>query len=182
MNNIIDIFWNINFCVDTYLHSLILFTILSFFFMLYISKIKASTFGDKINEVIDTDMTDIIKDIKSDTVSTYNIVDKIDKIISKPYALTETNNEGLFNLIIILNIILWSFFIILLLVLKQCYCLIKIDMLAILIDGLFIFLYITIIQYLFFKKIELNYDALLPSFISRHFFDNIKKKFALSNV
>lgn len=175
---LIDIFWNAKFGMNAYLHSLILFSILTCFFIYYISNLTSSAFGNEITNIIDNKLTPLITNIKNENNLNINnnIFNKLEIIYKKPYEITTINNTGLFNTIILINLILWFFFIIGVLIIKQYSNLSNLDIISVFVENFLVFACVGVIEFLFFTKIAFKYVPIMPSFMSTEFLNIIKNK------
>jgi len=170
-----DIIKNPEFIVNMVLHSAILFTFLSLFFKLYISKLSTDTFNKEINHMINSSLGNNLDIIKNN-----NIVKALPKvelvnIFSKPNRVVETHNNGLFNSVLIANIMLWSLVVIIILIFKFS-CNIDINLTELITDNVVVFAIIGVFEYLFFTKIAFKFVPVLPSFISNQSLSILKSK------
>ena len=181
--NPINIFWNARFGMNAYLHSLILLSILTCFFILYISKLTSGAFTDEVNSIIGDQLGPIVTDIRvkyniGQNNSVTTIINELQETVKKPYDLTESINSGLFNTITSINVILWIFFVIGVLIIRNCSELNNIDIFLVMVENLMVFTFIGVIEYLFFTKVAFKYIPVAPSFISKQFVEMIRTKFS----
>jgi len=196
---------NPNFIMNAVLHSLILFSFLSVFFYLYISHLTSGAFQDQINSLIESMITKdtkekIINGIQSfiDTnpnakyillllginVDDLNNIQSSDKvkyilqrfasITNKPDPTTTLMNKSLFSLILIINIMIWIFYVILCTMFSVYDS--NFHIFEIIIENLIIFIFIGIIEFLFFTKIAFKFIPVLPSYITTEFLTLVKDK------
>ena len=99
-------FTDVNFNMNIYLHSLILFTFLSIFFIFYITKLSKKAF--------DTEMTELIHKLSTEQIKNNPFIQNLiaseqyDKIINmymQPHVKTEISNSGLFNIVFAINLL-----------------------------------------------------------------------------
>lgn len=167
------------FIVNMLLHSILLFNILSILFIKYISKITTHTFNEEISHTITTSMGEKFNTIMNNNIVHGLVKDKtktqIYNLFAKPYKETEIRNKGLFDMVIVSNIMLWVTVIIIILIFKFS-CNAEINMTHIITDNIAVFTIIGIFEYIFFKKIALKYIPVLPSFISNEAISTLKAK------
>jgi hypothetical protein len=187
-----------NFIMNSILHALILFSFLSVFFILFIAKVTTDAFQDEADSLVDgminkdyvdnvlTNITNFILKIPMvRTLFTLLGIESIktpdpDKLrhIANNFnvnsKLTDAKNNGLFKLIITINIILWIFYIIICIIIKNIDSSFHIS--EIIIENLIIFIFIGIIEYYFFTKIALKFIPVVPSFISKKFIEMLIQK------
>ena len=195
--NPINIFWNAKFGINLYLHVLILLSFLTIFFIMYISKLTTSAFEEEVSSLIKDNLGEPLQTIvdwkennyplefneEQDTIfvdiknNADNIITKLQTIYKQPYGLTEAKNEGLFNLIKTINVILWIFFVFILLVVNNCANLSIKNLSLLILENLVVFTFIGSIEYIFFTQIAFKYVPVVPSFISQQFVSIIKDKF-----
>jgi hypothetical protein len=162
------------------IHVTILFTLLSIFFMFYISKLSTETLNHEIvhnlNNAIDAGINKIPvqgRNTLSTLTKSVNI-DKLKSAFSEPDKLVTMHNKWLFRSIIIVNVCL--FIIVCLtsfLLIKQCNQ--NIQLKHILIENGLTFTLVGIVEVLFFKFVALKYVPTKPSTIMSAFFNSITK-------
>jgi len=150
------------FIVNLLLHGIILFTILS---IKYIRKKTKNISNSKTSHTITTSIGEQFNTIINNNLNKDKTKTEIYDISAKSYKEVDVYNKGLFNTVIIANIILWITIIIIILIFKFS-CDAKLNMTHIITDNIVVFTAICIFEYIFFKKIALNYSPVLPSFIS----------------
>ena len=172
-NFILNSFSYINFNINILLHGLILFTILSGLFTFVIADISTKVFNDEIFHII----KDKLKNKKLiDTLKKYvsdDILDVLIKQYSKPTKIVEIYNKSVFKNLLCINVLLWLFFIILVIVLKyNCNKDLHIGKIAG--ENIIIFIFVGIIEITFFFKIGLKFIPVNPSFITKQVLQSIK--------
>jgi hypothetical protein len=162
------------------IHVTILFTILSLFFMFYISKLSADTLNHEIihnlNNAIDAGVNKIPVQGRNmlSTMSKSVNIDKLKSVFSKPDALVEMHNKWLFRSIILVNICLFIIVcLISFLLMKQCNQCIPLK--HILIENGLTFTLVGIVEVLFFKFVALKYVPTKPSTIISAFLNSVTK-------
>lgn len=181
--------YNINFALDIALHVLILFTFLTIFFFVYISKLEKQNLNNVTDSLIEEKTGNLLNtvdewqnklkklndniDIKID----WNVVNNIsDKLIEKSKDETvqiKNNNDKLFkeSMIIILSLfILFIGLVIVLFLLGY-----NIHLKHIIIVNLIIFSLTGVIEYLFFTNVASKYIPVNPDFTTNTILDRLKK-------
>ena len=181
MINILEIlknsFLDVNFDINLVMHSFILFTFLSLFFALYITKISKNAFNNDLSNMIHNGLSDKIKKIKQN-ISIKNVINELplDTLI-KNYSIEDKavtmHNNGLLNTLLSVNILLWVGLIIVILILKYN-CGANLNISHLVLENVIIFTCVGIVEYLFFTKIATNFVPVKPSFISQQFLESIK--------
>jgi len=192
-----NIFSDVNFNINLTMHTLILFTFLSIFFVFYISKLSKHAFNEEISHIIEESLGDKIKNFKN-TDSNINKelsklieeslgsklkdlkniqlnfnTDNLEKEWNKPDKPSEMHNKGLFNTLFIVNVLLWIGLIVVIYILNMNpNSTLKIK--NILIENALIFTCVAIVEFLFFKTIALKIIPVAPSFISQEFLNQVK--------
>ena len=151
----------INIICNYFIHSFILFTFLSIFFMFFISKLTKETFNKEITHLIDNAMKSL--KIPFNLPDDFNLNKLID-VFSKPNLNTKIYNELLMNALTITNILLWTGLIIVVGILKW-YNWNTLELSVITLENLLIFSVVGIIEYLFFTRIAFKFIPVEPSFI-----------------
>jgi hypothetical protein len=172
-------FTNVDFDINLILHSLILFTFLSLFFTLFITKITKSAFNHEISNLVDDSLGSKIEKIKENKVIK-TIISKLPlNNLIKAYDSEDTSsvmhNNGLFVTLLVSNLFLWAGLIIVILIIKY-HCNTEIKLKEIIIENAVIFTCIGIVEYMFFTNIAVKFVPVEPSFISKQFLDAVKNK------
>ena len=159
---------NIDFTINICIHVFILFTILSMFFMFYISKLETKTFGNEIQDAINNGVQS-----QYDALSIQNKVQlhqifknvNIDTIIanySTPAEVVTVNNKFLFNTIILTDVFLLILIIGLSYIIKKS-CQQCVPIWTIILENVVIFVFIAIVEFAFFNFIAIKFIPVLPS-------------------
>ncbi len=85
----------------------------------------------------------------------------------------EKNNSSLIKLLLVVNVLLWLFIFIIMIIIKPYN---NINFLQLLIGNLIIFAVVGFIEYLFITKVAFNYSPIEPSFMSNKFLELVKSK------
>jgi hypothetical protein len=171
---------NINFNVDLFMHFIILFSFLTILFIYLISKLSTNAFngevGHLLKDIIHKNTEKMKKDPSFENNSKLLPLDKLHKMFNKQDPTVKTHNEAIIRLIVTINILLWLFFIVLILVLKYNTDS-NLNLKEIIFENLVLFAFVGFVEYLFFTKIALKFIPVEPSFISKQFLDALKNKF-----
>jgi hypothetical protein len=169
-----------NFTLNIVLHISILFLILSLFFIFYVSKL--------IKKKIDQELSGIIQNYFDKSFESLNPVeqklikitlkdipfDNLIKLYSQPDKKVETYNRWLFIMLIAVNIF---FFIFIIILISSPYliCNKSVPIKNILLENITIFVFVGIVELLFFKFVALKYIPAPPSLMINSIIDGIKK-------
>jgi hypothetical protein len=170
---------DVNFNINFFLHFLLLFSFLTIFFIFFLSKISTETFNGEVGNLIDDLLKNNVKELKK-SPNFNNIVNrlplrKLSEIYEKRNKSVEQHNNDLIKLVIIINVLLWTFFITIVCLLKfQCDS--KLSLVEIILENLVIFTFVGLFEYYFFTRIALKFVPVEPSFISKQFMTNVKDK------
>ena len=168
------------FGIDIAVHVLILFTILSWFFMLYTSKIEKRSLNDQLKDNISytidkfLDSLSLVQKQELKEMGEGQNVVVLRELLKHPDQNTETNNKWLFRTIIYTNIVLFVLVsLVIILLIKQCdKC---IDITHILIVNFITFMFVGGFEYLFFKNVGIKYVPSKPSTISTVFTSRLEQ-------
>lgn len=161
--------------INVAMHVLILFTILSLFFMLYIAPVEKKALDNELENQIDDLITsntvhmseDLRKIINSDAVN------KMKEVYSKPHKLTTQHNSWLFTSIVSTNIAMFLLVTIsTLLLIYQCDKCIPIG--HVMTENIITFIFVGIVEYLFFTRVALKYIPSPPSAIVKRVLTKLK--------
>lgn len=168
------------FGIDIAVHVLILFTILSWFFMLYTSKIEKRALNDQLKDNISYTIDkflgslNLVQKQELKEMGDGQNVAVLREVLKQPDQNTETNNKWLFRTIIYTNVILFVLVtLVIVLLTKQCdQC---IDLKHILIVNFITFTFVGGFEYLFFKNVGIKYVPSKPSTISNVFSQRLEQ-------
>jgi hypothetical protein len=154
----------LNIICNYFVHSLILFTFLTLFFIFFISKLVKNGFVVEITHLIDLAMKSL-NNIKLPFNLPNNLnINNIINVFSKPDETTTMYNNLLIHSLLIVNIILWTGLIIILAILKY-YNWEELELGTIALENFLIFSFVGIVEYLFFTQIAFKFVPVEPSFI-----------------
>lgn len=180
MNKFTSIIGHTDFVINIAMHVLILFSFLSIFFSFYITKISKDAFNAHISEMLEKSLGPSIATLKQSPQMNQllNIIpyDKLRQLYGSSNKLIDQQNNNLFNQILMINIFLWTGFIMMILTLTFT-CNKDLPITKILIENLLTFTFIGIIEYLFFTTIIMKYIPILPSFMYQEFLTKLKTMF-----
>jgi len=151
----------INIICNYFIHSFILFTFLTLFFIFFIAKLAKEIFNKEIKELISNAMK--LFKLPFNLPNNFNL-NKLINVLSDPDLNTKIYNELLLNSLTIVNILLWAGLIIVVGILKW-YNWNTLELSVIVLENLLIFSVVGIIEYLFFTRIAFKFIPVEPSFI-----------------
>ena len=159
------------------LHVTILFMVLSVFFVFVISKVERDSINSELDSSIQdaisasfSSLTPIQKKILSPVLKSIPY-DKLNNIYGKTADVTATNNKWLIIVIILINVFMVIVVTLLTLSLKSC-----VNVKQVFIENAITFLFVGIIEYVFFTKIIIKYIPVPPSAIVDTLISELKKK------
>lgn len=166
--------------INITIHVMILFAILSLFFMYYISKLSTEILNHEIvhnlNNAIDAEISKMPvqgKNMLSSISKSIN-VDKLKDVFKEQDSLVAMHNKWLFRTMILVNVCLFIMVCLMVfLLMKQCNQCIPIS--HILIENGLTFTFVGIVEILFFKFVALKYIPTKPSTIITAFLNSISK-------
>jgi len=153
----------LNIICNYFVHSFILLTFLSLFFIFFVSKLEKNAFIEEITNLIDLAMKSLNIKLPFNLPNNLNI-NNIINIFSKPDETTTMYNNLLIHSLLIVNIILWTGLIIILAILKY-YNWEELELGTIALENFLIFSCVGIVEYLFFTQIAFKFVPVEPSFI-----------------
>jgi len=170
---------NYNFLINLLLHSLILFTFLTLFFIFFISKVSKKAFNNEIGHQIDNALNKVVPKLKENKMfnlikDNINIKSLLDRYKDADKKVQKKNNSLIKNLVIV-NIVLWICFILFVRHITSIRN--DIDLLTIIGENLIVFSFVGIAEYYFFTRIALKFIPVEPSFISKQFLEELKSQF-----
>lgn len=170
---------NVVFGIDIVIHVLILFSIVSLFFVFYVSKIETDTINSQIiknlNNAIDGGLSSVNPKIKTvlNDIGKSQIYQKIKNSYQAENSYRETNNKWLFKTIYMsIGFLLIITVLSTLILTKQCNKCINVK--EILVINFVTFIFIGIVEYMFFTHVGEKYVPSKPSEIADTFFDRIQ--------
>ena len=151
--------------VNILVHVIILFSFLSVFFFMYISKIESDAFKSELGSLVSNEITNMLDKnpaIVFELSEIKPVITKFTKMYEKPMRSSLERNImvkllAAFTIIILVGILLTM-------VLTVTYeCKEKVDMSHILIENIIIFTFIGVVEFLFFTRVAIKYVPVLPS-------------------
>ena len=174
---------NVNHGLNLGLHSIILFTFLTTFFFLYVSKLERESINSALNNIINDQVNNFLNTIDESslqydyTISWQDMKKLAEDIITntqKELPEITKNNKKIFYTAIFVIISLFLFWI-------GCFVYFKykggygINMTKILMNNLIIFIFIGILEYWFFTRISAKYIPVTPSDVEATLIDKIRR-------
>lgn len=172
----------IKFKINIVIHMIILFTILTVFFFNYISKISTSTFQSEIQNIISQNIEQAITNETKEKIKALNpvVIPYLNNIIEE----TKEPSEYVIEHNRWLKLVAFSFILIsifgtaLIIYIYNKSCNIHIPIWHILLENLITFIFVGLVEFLFFTNIALKFvpappSLLISSFINKFKFDLI---------
>lgn len=168
--------------VDIALHVFILFTFLTIFFFLYISKLEKQSVDDITNTVINNQTGNFLDEIdKWDKKLSIGVkwqnLDKIALDMKTEYGKTvpsiQNNNNNLLKISIITIIVIFILLILYILFIKY-FTSYDLKLKHIIITNIIIFSITGLTEYLFFSEVAIKYSPVTPDFTSKTVLERIK--------
>jgi len=170
---------NTSFIFNISLHIIILFTILSVFFMVYISKIASESLNSELKDNIENGFNTLIKNMTTKQKTILRSVvgkvplDSLLEMYKDKDSYVEMYNNMLFKIIIIINIALFGIIITgITLLTKNCNQCIPVG--KIIKQNLLTFGVVGVVEYLFFTKVALKFIPVKPSTIITESVNSVK--------
>jgi len=172
----------INIIADMGVHALILFTLLTCFFLLYVIKLTKHEMTKELINMIDTSIPKILNEGKGmldkDILNSIKQIpfQKIKINYNKPDKYQDLNNSWLTETMILTNI---SLFIIITgtIMIMTLVCGSSIPIGEIIKINILTFIFIAVVEYLFFTRVALHYVPAPPSLMITSIIDDLKKYF-----
>lgn len=164
--------------INVIFHVVVLFFIMSMFFIYYVSKIVKQSFENELTQLVKQNIANSLNDLESEeqlalkaSLKSVNF-DRLIKFYGQEDATIKTHNDWLFRTVIIINILLIILVILLIVgANKLCY---KIDVGHLLVENLAIFVGIGIIEFMFFIFVSKSYVPVPPSVMVSSIVDSLK--------
>jgi hypothetical protein len=166
--------------VNIGLHVVVLFLFLTLFFFIYISRKEKDGISNELSSVIQDSSTGILDTLVSSDVAgyidwniLYSVAGQLKQKNIQNDPSTDENNKKLINKSIILNIILFVLLIILILyfTLYKNY---DIHLCDIIIENFLIFIFVGVVEYIFFTRVALKYSSVTSSDMAINIIDRMK--------
>lgn len=159
---------NGNFIIDIYIHVILLFIFLTLFFIFYVAKLSTDAFQHEIDHSVSTIVTDYINKLKPSEKNYVKIainnlpIDKLLKNYNKPSEYIQEHNWWVITLSIVFIITSISFLVVLLYILNKT-CNYTLDIYTLFKEHSIIFVFIALIEYIFFTQIAAKYHPISSS-------------------
>ncbi len=169
----------IEYLLNLILHVIILFTILTVFFFVYISVLEKNAYQTEIESILRTELINQLNALPDpELVRSYFQNTDFDKYLSQfeiPNTYVTINNNWLMAIcIIILAFLILLFFTIYFFVHQTCH--LKLDMYLIVYENICLFSITGVIEILFFIYIAYNYVPVSPTVMLDSFISDIQEK------
>jgi Na+-transporting methylmalonyl-CoA/oxaloacetate decarboxylase gamma subunit len=170
--------------VDLSMHVSFLFLFLSLFFMLYISKLSKHAFDKEIKHNIKKQIKKIVnnkddKDDKDNSIEDYINkfpTKKMEEVYKGQDPLVANHNEWLFGTVIAANVIMVTFIILIVAILSSL-CGHDVRVIELLQKNVVTFIFVGLVEYLFFTQVAFKYIPVLPSVMTTSFVHALQRKF-----
>lgn len=177
----IDITVSPSLIINALFHIFILFMFLYIFFFMFISKTEEDVVNSQVNDLINKNIPEILKNIDEQDVDkkiNWDFVktkaqEMIDKSNDEETKRIKNNNG---DLMVLGSIIIMSFLLLIIFVYIYYTFVAKeyIDIKKILIENLMVFIFIGLFEYLFFTQTAINYVPVFPNLIGNTILEKIK--------
>lgn len=165
--------------LDVMIHILILFTFLSLFFFMYVSKIETAAFEDEIGNNLEKSLTDILDKNRK------NVLPAIDKIrpalvqLQNTYSApllysTEKNRLLRFTAVFIALLLLCAILSIVITLKVDCGK--DSGIWHIIVENAVVFIFIGMVEYWFFTNVAIKYVPTSPSLMVDTMIETVKKE------
>ena len=165
--------------LDVMVHVLILFTFLSLFFFMYVSKIESKAFQSEIGDNLETSLIKILDKNRKDVLPTINRsrsdLTRLEKIYASPLSYSQEKNKlikisaafiGVLLLCTILSIVFTMKF----------ECGKDSDIWHIVIENIIVFIFIGIVEYWFFTNVAMKFIPTSPSLMVDTMINTVKEE------
>jgi hypothetical protein len=169
------------FFLNCFLHAVILFTILAFFFIFYISRLEEKTFQKEIGSLLQSQISDgfnqLSLDEKQQLTQSLDVIDlvQLQSLYDVPDKTVENNNRWLLTLSYTLIGVSIAFVIILFVVLSFS-CKMCISLTKICVENIVIFTLVGAIEICFFLFVAAKYSPVAPSLLTTTLVSSLQKK------
>ena len=154
------------FALDIMIHTLILFTFLSIFFFMYVSKIEQSAFESEIGDLIEESLTNILDENKSESKAIISplkpVLVPLQNLYNGPSRLSMERNS-LVKFTAIFIIVLMICCILSIIITLQTDCGEHVHMGHIIVENIVVFICIGIVEFWFFTNVAIKYIPTSPS-------------------
>lgn len=168
----------INKGINVTLHVAILFLILGFSFIFYVSKLTTQKAEEELTKLIDTNINDTLNNLPTNDqeqlkneINSTNF-DNVVNYYSQANPAVQAYNSWLFKTIIL--IIIFLFLIVALITLTSDALCAHINIGSLLIENILMFAGVGLIEFTFFYFVVLNYTPVPPSFMSTYLLNTLQ--------
>jgi len=150
-----------DFALNILFHVVILFVFLSLFFIFYISKVEKSSMENELSD-------NIQKTLKNTNISGINainpqIIQKLKEKYKSPDPVVTTYNHWLFRTVLIVVVYTIITIILITWIMKSYYP--EMNIKDVIIENMITFIFVGLVEYLFFTKVAIKYIPVEPSTI-----------------
>ena len=167
---------------DVLIHVIILFSFLSIFFFMYISKLESDAFKNELGDMISKQVNSLLDknpDIKTTPEMSMIIRRFMEKYNTETRGTLERNIMlkflAVFTVLVLLGIVLT----IVLTVSLECHE--KINITSIVLQNVVVFIFIGIVEYMFFTNVAAKYIPVMPSLMSTTILNTLKSEMKAKN-
>lgn len=167
------------FSIDIILHSLILFTFLSLFYMFYICEISKKAFDNEISNGVEKLVKKFAGHVKDEKIKEHLKKVPYDFFIDMYKEQSEyvsIQNDWLFYTLKVSLVVSWTLLIFIIFLLKSK-CGENIDIFNIVKNNCTTFIFVGLVEYMFFTNVATKFIPMEPSVLTDTFFSEIKKIF-----
>lgn len=174
--------FNTTFFLNCLIHMLILFTVLTVFFVVYISRLEVRSFQKEIGGLLGVQMDKAFASLSPEKKKVFleglqNVdLDKLQELYAKPANVLVINNKWLrtvaYTVIVCLMVIT-----VLTIILLRVSCRLCVNLNELLLENAVIFIFVGMIEIGFFLFIASRYVPVAPSTMTSTMIDELKKKF-----
>jgi len=167
------------FALDIMIHTLILFTFLSIFFFMYVSKIERNAFESEIGDLIEDSVTKILDENKDSAKSFLSplkpVLTPISNLYSGPSRFsTERNTLVRFSAIFVAVLIICCILSIIITLQVDCHESVHVG--SLIVENIVVFIFIGIIEFWFFTNVAIKYIPTSPSLMINTMLTTLKKQ------
>lgn len=161
------------------LHVLILWSILTFFFFLFASKLSTSALNNELGSYIDKGVPESLNSLSESQKQKLSFLlrqvplKNLINFTSQPSEIVVLNNSWNYGASLVVIASLAILFIVVATIIKAS-CDPQVSLTHIIIENFFTFLFVGIVEFLFFKYVALKYIPIAPSVITDTLIDRLK--------
>ena len=170
------------FAMNILIHVIMLFSFLSLFFFLYVSKVEEDAFKNEFGNIIETNLNEFIENnkiLKPEIKDLSPWLSQVENMYSSYDRSTKERNILVkFSSIFVLLILLSIFITIVLTLFLGCDK--RFSLKHILIENTIVFILIGIVEYMFFTKVAIKFIPTPPSLLVNTLIDTIKQQLIMN--